>query len=85
MKSVFSSTKRSCSMHCPVLLRHLTQNTGVKIVYVCNDTEIHSFINIFISCFAIFDKMLSLFRDRVLAMARDLLQFRASCAKSRHS
>ena len=34
MKSVFSSTKRSCSMHCPVLLRHLIQNTGVKIVYM---------------------------------------------------
>ena len=63
MKSVFSSTKRSCSMHCPVLPRHLIQNTGVKIVYVCNDTEIHSFNNIFISCFAIYDKMLPPFSE----------------------
>ena len=51
-------------MHCPVLLRHLIQNTGVKIVYVIcmYDTEIHSFINIFISCFAIYDKMLPPFQ-----------------------
>ena len=49
-------------MHCPVLLRHLIQNTGVKIVYTCNDREIHSFINTFISCFSIYDKMLPPFQ-----------------------
>ena len=69
-----SCMRKSCYTPYPALPHLLIQNTGVTCVYYMVVTSYDS-----ISCWYI---IMSLFRDRVLAMARDLLQFRASCAKS---